>query len=73
MFLFSRVLFLRWHAAAPSFSCKLLYKHSFAHIVYTENLSIAMRGSLKIVQLPHFKHWKLRLKFIVGLTFVHSF
>ena len=40
---------------------------------YMQNLSVALRGPLKIVQLPHFKRWKLRLKFIVGLTFVHSF
>lgn len=62
---------------ARSFSSlqKLPYK-PLTTLFDVSNPSAAVRGPLfqhHFSQIPLFKLWKLRLKFAVGLAFVHSF
>lgn len=60
-------------------SCSILQKLPYkplATLFDVWNPSAAMRGPLfqdHFSQISLFKLWKLRLKFAVGLTFVHSF
>lgn len=70
----ARFCFLKWHAAAP-FSRSFLTNTFLTIFFDVQNLRVASERTFKdhLSKTSHFKLWKLRLKFTVGLTFVHSF
>lgn len=47
--------------------------HSFAHILLHVESQCSLERTFKDHPTTHFKRWKLRWKFIAGLTFVHRF